>query len=132
VLFGAGAIGVGAGAALILSACGTNTGDNPYVHSAGGGSPQLGAASDIPVGGGKIFDQQNVVVTQPTSGEFKAFTATCTHQGCQVSKVSGGMIQCMCHGSEFSISDGSVAQGPATKPLAEKTIKVANGQITLA
>jgi nitrite reductase/ring-hydroxylating ferredoxin subunit len=131
VLLGAGVIGAGAGAALVLSACGAKAGDDPYVHSTGGGSPDLGSTADIPVGGGKIFGEQNVVVTQPTSDQFKAFTATCTHQGCQVSKVTGGMIQCMCHGSEFNITDGSVMQGPATKSLAQKTITVANGQITL-
>jgi Rieske Fe-S protein len=132
VLISVGAIGVGAGAAAALSACGANGANDPYVHSTGGGSPELGATAQIPVGGGKIFGEQNVVVTQPSAGVFKAFTATCTHQGCQVSQVTGGLIQCMCHGSEFRIADGSVAQGPATRPLAEAPMTVANGQMTLS
>jgi Rieske Fe-S protein len=64
------------------------------------------------------------VVTQPTAGSFKAFTAVCTHQGCTVGTVAGGTIDCPCHGSKFSIKDGSVVNGPATSPLAAITIKV--------
>ena len=74
----------------------------------------LTTTSEIPVGGGTIFADEQVVVTQPTEGEFKAFTAVCTHQGCHVSSVSDGTINCACHGSQFSIDDGSVEPGPAT------------------
>ena len=66
----------------------------------------------IPVGGGKIFADQKVVVTQPTSGEFKAFSAVCTHQSCVVADVSGGTINCACHGSKFDITTGAVKNGP--------------------
>ena len=70
--------------------------------------------SDIEVGGGTIFPEDQVVITQPSDGEFKCFTAVCTHQGCIVSSVSDGSINCECHGSAFSIADGSVVTGPAT------------------
>jgi len=60
------------------------------------------------------------VVTQPVSGTFKAFSATCTHQGCAVSEVANGTINCPCHGSRFAVADGSVTAGPATTPLARK------------
>ena len=72
------------------------------------------------------------MVTQPTEGEFKCFTAVCTHQGCIVSSVSDGDIHCKCHGSAFSIADGSVVNGPANGPLAEQQITVKGGEITLA
>jgi Rieske Fe-S protein len=88
---------------------------------------ELADASEIPVGGGKIFDKQRVVVTQPTAGEFKAFSAICTHSGCIVSAVNDGVIACACHGSLFSASDGSVKNGPATQPLSARTI-VLQGQ----
>ena len=64
------------------------------------------------------------MITQPRAGSFKAFTAVCTHQGCTVSSVSGGTINCPCHGSRFSVSNGSVVQGPAPSPLAPVSIKV--------
>jgi Rieske Fe-S protein len=73
-----------------------------------------------------------VVVTQPTAGSFKAFTAVCTHQGCTVGSVSGGAIHCPCHGSAFSIKDGSVVNGPATQPLAAVSIKVEGTSIVKA
>jgi Rieske Fe-S protein len=92
----------------------------------------LADTSDIPTGGGKIFESQKLVITQPTEGQFKAFSATCTHAGCTVASISNGVINCPCHGSQFKIEDGSVAQGPAGDPLEEKQIKVSDGKIRLA
>lgn len=96
------------------------------------GSDPLATAADIEVGGGTIFPDEKVVVTQPAEGEFKAFSSTCTHQGCQVSSVSDGAINCVCHGSQFSIEDGSVTGGPATGPLGEVELKVQDDEISLA
>jgi Rieske Fe-S protein len=94
---------------------------------AAGGAPAaaaLASTSQVPEGGGKIIDGPNIVITQPQAGAFKAFTAVCTHQGCIVSTVANGTIDCPCHGSKFSIKDGSVVNGPATSPLAPVAIKV--------
>ena len=105
---------------------GTSSG-SPGSGTRGSGSGGLTAAkADIPVGGGKIFPDAQAVVTQPRSGEFKAFTAVCTHQTCIVAEVVE-TINCNCHGSKFSITDGSVVTGPATSPLAAKTV-TANGE----
>lgn len=92
----------------------------------------LTKTGDIPVGGGKIFADDEVVVTQPKEGEFKAFTNICTHRQCPVASVSDGTINCTCHGSKFHITDGSVAHPPATQPLAEKKITVSGDTISLA
>lgn len=92
----------------------------------------LASTADIPEGGGKVFVDSKVVVTQPTAGEFKAFSATCTHQGCAVKSVADGVINCPCHNSNFSIADGSVQSGPATKPLPAMEITVSGDSITLA
>jgi nitrite reductase/ring-hydroxylating ferredoxin subunit len=99
---------------------------------AGGGGSALGAASEVPVGGGKIFTSAQVVVTQPSAGEYKAFSAVCTHAECFVDQVVNGTIDCPCHGSKFSAKDGSVVDGPATSPLPSKQISVRSGQISLA
>ncbi|MDI3388111.1 Rieske (2Fe-2S) protein [Streptomyces sp. B-S-A8] len=98
----------------------------------GSGGAPLAKTSDIPEGGGKIFKDETVVVTQPTAGDFKAFSATCTHQGCVVRSVSGGTINCACHGSKFAVADGSVANGPATRPLPSAKIEVSGDEIRLA
>lgn len=71
-----------------------------------------------------IIDSERIVITQPQSGSFKAFTAICTHEGCIVNSVSNGTINCPCHGSKFAITDGAVVHGPATRPLAPIAINV--------
>ena len=76
----------------------------------------VGTPAQVPVGGGVIFPDARVVVTQPTAGTFKAFSATCTHQGCQVNRVQDGTIDCPCHGSRFDLL-GRATKGPAKKPL---------------
>jgi Rieske Fe-S protein len=98
--------------------------------SSGGGSV-LGTTSEIPVGGGKVFSAAKVVVTQPSAGEYMGFSAVCTHQQCLVDQVANGTIDCPCHGSEFSIKDGSVVAGPAPTPLPAAKVTVSGDQITL-
>jgi Rieske Fe-S protein len=108
-------------------------GSQPSASSgSGSGGTVLGATSEIPAGGGKVFTAEKVVVTQPSSGQFKAFSAICTHQQCIVDQVANGTIDCPCHGSKFSITDGSVVAGPAPSPLPSQPITVAGNQITLS
>lgn len=100
----------------------------PVVRQAGA---VLGVAKDVPVGGGVVFRAAKIVVTQPVAGQFAAFSAVCTHQGCVVAEVTDGTINCDCHGSRFAL-DGSVANGPATKPLPARAVRVSGDQISLA
>jgi Rieske Fe-S protein len=125
-------VGMGAGA-LALGASSCSTYGTPAARTTGAAQPagpSSGAAvplakkEDIPVGGGTVFPDDEVVVTQPADGEFKAFSAVCTHQGCLVNTVSGGTINCPCHGSKYKITDGSVVAGPAPRPLAPKSVVV--------
>ncbi len=118
----------------LLAACG------------GGGQAADGSASasggltvaDVPVGGGTILADQEVVVTQPTKGQFKAFTAICPHQGCTVTKVEDGEIVCPCHGSRFSIEDGANTEGPngtaagSVADLQPKKVSVEGDQISVS
>jgi Rieske Fe-S protein len=99
---------------------------------ASGQPPSLALTSDVPVGGGKILADKKIVITQPRAGSFEAFTAVCTHQGCTVSSVSGGTINCPCHGSKFGIANGSVVTGPAASALAPVSIKVQGTSIVQA
>lgn len=97
----------------------------------GAAAGALGATSEIPVGGGKVFASAKVVVTQPAAGQFKGFSAICTHLQCTVDQVSNGTIDCPCHGSQFSVKDGSVISGPASSPLPAAAIKVSGTSIEL-
>ncbi len=133
-------VGAGIGlAAAVLAACTTSekkpaaepssspAGSAP-AGSSGAPAPAtaLAKTADVPVGSGVIVD--DIVVTQPTAGVFEAFSTVCPHAGCNVSKVTDGLISCPCHGSKFKL-DGTVAEGPAKKPLETKVIKVQGDSI---
>ena len=135
---------LGAGLGLVtavLAACSTygkkpeaaiESGTTTAAPSASGGSAPaakvITKTTDVPVGSGVIVDE--IVVTQPTAGVFKGFSATCTHKGCTVDKVADGTIDCPCHGSKFNL-DGSVANGPAEKPLEAQAVTVQGDSIVL-
>lgn len=122
----------GSGGSSSTSGTGSTSGQGNQPSSPGGSSgATLGSTADIPVGGGKIFDNQQVVVTQPAAGTFKGFSSICTHRGCHVDKVTSGLIECPCHGSKFGIADGSVQAGPAPRPLPAANVSVRDGQIIL-
>ncbi len=135
----------GAGVLLttgVLAACGdgdkpaaagdtTKTAASATADAPPAATPQtdvLTKTSEVPVGSGVIVG--DVVVTQPSSGDFKAFSTKCTHKGCAVNAVANGTIDCPCHGSKFNL-DGTVAHGPATKPLESKAVSVEGDDIVL-
>ncbi|MFF8872343.1 Rieske (2Fe-2S) protein [Streptomyces massasporeus] len=128
------------GATALVAACGGGGDDSGStstqsptdgVTTSGPAGEVLADIGEIPVGGGKIFKDEEVVVTQPEQGQFKAFSAICTHQRCLVSTVSDGTINCPCHGSKFKIADGAVAHGPATRPLPAEKITVEGNSVRL-
>lgn len=141
-----------AGAAVpLLAACGSDdspkdAGDPTTPTSGGDTTPTadggtttgsgsedvLAKAADVPVGGGVILADKAIVITQPTKGTFEGFSAICTHRQCTVGSVSGGTINCPCHGSRYSIKDGSVQGGPAPAPLPKKPVKEEAGSIVPA
>lgn len=144
-LTGSAAIAVGV---PVLAACGsdsssaedsgsddTGTDDTGSSDAGSGGGTSgevLATAADVPVGGCFVVSGAKVVVTQPTEGDFKAFTAVCTHQGCLVESSTEGDIPCPCHSSKFSLDDGSPISGPATAALQAVEISVDGDSISRA
>jgi Rieske Fe-S protein len=132
--------GLAAAALAGVSSC-TNYGTGPVSEpsaaatseapTGGAGNALTAMAADIPIGSGKIFPDAETVITQPKKGEFKAFNSICTHQACPVATVTD-TINCDCHGSKYSITDGSVINPPAPKPLPTKTIKVDGDTLTVS
>lgn len=126
VFHGLGAIGV----AAALAGCGGGSGDDDRATPEAGAV--LATTSEVPVGGGIILTDQQVVVTQPTEGDFRAFTAVCTHQQNTVTSVADGVIECSFHGSSYSAETGEVEGGPAPSALAKVEIEVKGDQIVAA
>ncbi|CAM5458056.1 Cytochrome bc1 complex Rieske iron-sulfur subunit OS=Streptomyces alboniger OX=132473 GN=CP975_04825 PE=4 SV=1 [Streptomyces alboniger] len=133
-----------AGLAVALTACGSDddasgssteqgadTGSGGTGAGTGAGAA-LAKTSDIPEGGGKVFSDEKVVVSQPKAGDYKAFSTICTHRDCPITDLKEDVLSCSCHGSQFSVTDGSVKKGPATEPLAAKQITVDGDSIKLA
>jgi Rieske Fe-S protein len=90
---------------------------------------QLATVSSIPSNGGIVLSKQDVVLTRDDAGAVHAFSATCTHQGCQVTDVKGGQILCPCHGSKFDAKTGDVIAGPASRPLPTVNVTVEGNAI---
>ncbi len=124
-------------AAGALAACGgggSSAASSAAPETAGSTPPKgtLALTSQVPVEGGYVNQDVAVVVTQPSEGQYAAFTAVCPHQGCLVSEVQSNEIACPCHGSLFSAVDGSVIQGPAVQGLAAAKVAVQGDRIVLA
>lgn len=119
--------GVGLGAAAVAGC--SSGGDSGSGSSENSAPDVVTQTADVPVGSGVIVG--TVVVTQPVAGDFKAFSAVCTHTGCLLNEVADGTINCPCHGSKFSL-DGAVLNGPAARPLIAEPITVRGDSIVLS
>ncbi|MGW7099851.1 Rieske (2Fe-2S) protein [Streptomyces sp. NPDC054838] len=129
VLKGAAALAGAAGAGLTAAACSPGAGGAAGSPGAPGGPVELGAVADVPVGGAKLYREQKLVVSCPAAGQYKAFTAQCTHAGCILDKIVDGQGSCPCHGSRFDVTTGKVLRGPAADPLTPVPVKAEGGKI---
>jgi thiosulfate dehydrogenase [quinone] large subunit len=96
------------------------------------GAVKLGPSSGLQTDAAAIYhdpaDGSPDIVVRQSNGSLAAFSAICTHAGCQVGFQSG-VIFCPCHGSQFSASTGAVLRGPAVTPLATKHVIERGGSI---
>jgi cytochrome b6-f complex iron-sulfur subunit len=149
------ALGVGAACAS-LAACGGGAsssggggsgGGNGGGGDSGGGSSKKSSGGGAKAGGTAIVSESEVapgsahkfedsgnpaILVHLDNGEFVAYSAVCTHQGCDVAYKDGNLA-CPCHGSIFDPADGAaVVTGPAQRPLPEIPVKVEGGEVVRA
>lgn len=96
------------------------------------GVVRLGPSSGLQTDAAAIYhdpsDGSPDILVRKSNGSLAAFSAVCTHAGCQVGFQSG-VIFCPCHGSEFDPATGAVLRGPAVTPLATKRVIERRGSI---
>jgi len=108
------------------------TAANGYGAATGSGGKLLARLDRVPPGGGLILADDKIVLTIGPGGTVNGFSAVCTHQGCTVGSVSGGVILCPCHGSRFDAGTGAVISGPAPRPLPKIPVVVRNNDVYTA
>ena len=152
------ALGVGAACASLV-ACGGGAGSSGGGDSGGGygggdsggggsdGGSKKSSGGEAKTGGTAIASESEVapgsahkfkdsgepaVLVHLDDGDFVAYSAVCTHQGCTVAYKDGNLA-CPCHGSVFDPADGAaVVAGPAPRPLPEIPVKVEGGEVVRA
>ena len=98
-------------------------------------APTLGKVGDVPVGSVAAFEiEGKQVAVANIDGRLFAFDDACTHRGCSLAKGSlkGTSVACPCHGSVFEVTNGSVINGPATRPLLTYDVDVVGGEISVS
>lgn len=123
-------VGVAGTAAVVGTSVAATSGCSPEEEKAEKTQDANLPAADVPVGSGTVIDD-TYVVTQPKKGEFFAFSSVCTHQGCQVKRVTEEAIICPCHSSNFSVTTGEVISGPAEEPLPKYEVTEDGGTLTV-
>lgn len=117
---------------------GNSGGSEASSSSSGGDAKASGAAiageSEVAPGSAVTFKDSGspAVLVHLKNGDFVAYSAVCTHQGCTV-EYQGGQLACPCHGSVFDPAKGAeVVAGPAPSPLPEIPVKVEGGDVVKA
>ena len=129
---------VGVSAVAALSACSpevSNLTSTPEPEAPSTSGPiAVAKTSDIPIGSGKKFDVEGVpiLITQPRAGEFRGFSAVCTHAGFVMTNVANSEIKCDNHGALYSADDGSVLSGPAPRALGKVTVTVEGDDVLVS
>ena len=128
------AVGAAAGAVVARTSSAADqpngtTAANAYGAGSAPTARPLVALADVPVGGGKILTDPPVVVVRTGPATVRGFSAICTHQGCAVTSIANGTIDCPCHGSRFAVRTGDVVAGPAPRPLPPVALRIRDGQV---
>ena len=97
-------------------------------------SVKAGKASAIEKDSGVIvrFGNKPVILVRNAAGEFRAFSATCTHLDCTVQyRKDMGLIWCACHNGRYDLNGRNVA-GPPPRPLDEYRVVLQGDEILIS
>jgi cytochrome b6-f complex iron-sulfur subunit len=97
-------------------------------------SVKAGKVSAIEKDSGVIvrFGNKPVILVRNAAGEFRAFSATCTHLDCTVQyRKDMGLIWCACHNGRYDLNGRNVA-GPPPRPLDEYRVVVQGDDISIS
>lgn len=127
----------GAGAGFAVASTSSAADPKPPTAAANGGgdTPGGGSAgplaqlSDVPPDGGVVLSDAGIVLTRDSGDGIQGFSAVCTHQGCLVSSVAQGQINCPCHGSSFDARTGEPVAGPARTKLPPVAVTVRDNAV---
>lgn len=126
-------IGLGAGlaAATVLAACSSSEESAPEQGFV------IAETSEVPEGEAiaALVGDVPVILTHTPGGKFRAFSAICPHQGCNVlppKQDDPETLECPCHRSRFETYTGEVLNGPAAEDLTEIPVQVEDGKVVTA
>jgi Rieske Fe-S protein len=94
---------------------------------------ELVAVSAVPRGRAVRFTDNDggpAWLVRESNGDFRAFSAICTHAGCTVG-IAGNQFVCPCHSGHYSVQTGAVLSGPPPSPLSPLRVQVAKGKVWL-
>jgi cytochrome b6-f complex iron-sulfur subunit len=106
----------------------------PKIPEAGVQSVKAGLVSTFPPNTGQIikFGRKPVILIRTETGEFRAFSATCTHLECIVQyRTDFKQIWCACHNGLYDLRGRNVS-GPPPRPLEEYAVRVVADEIHVA
>ncbi|MEX5635927.1 Rieske (2Fe-2S) protein [Parafrankia sp. FMc2] len=126
----------GAGAGFAVASNSSAADPKPPTAAANGGGDAPGGEagplaqlSDVPLDGGVVLSDAGIVLTRDSGDGIQGFSAVCTHQGCLVSSVAQGQINCPCHGSSFDARTGEPVAGPARTKLPPVAVTVRDNAV---
>lgn len=106
----------------------------PELAEAATASARAGAASTLAPNSGRIvpFGSAPAIVVRTSTGELRAFAATCTHLSCTV-QYRGDLhhIWCACHNGHYDLSGRNIS-GPPPRPLEVYDVNVAGDEIVIS
>lgn len=105
----------------------------PQIVESGENSVIAAKLSEVPVNSGKIFKFGNKpgILVHTSTGEFKAFSAVCTHLECIVQyRDDTKQIWCACHNGQYNLSGKNIG-GPPPRPLEEFKVNTRGDEIVV-